>query len=196
VSLDLSTLSDGELVTLSLAGRDAPFAEIVRRHRTALFRIARAYSGDADEALDVMQETFVAAHAALRRYDPARPLRAWLMVIALNKSRDWGRKRVVRRFLSFAGPPDAAARMVDEQPGAETALAARQELTRVARAIAELPARMQEVLILRTIEGLSQTETADMLAISGKAVETRLHRARARLTETLDSDQPGLGAPS
>ena len=187
MSLDWTALSDGELVALSLAGRQAAFAEILHRHGQAVFRLIRGYIGDADEALDLAQDTFVAAHQALRRYDAARPMRTWLSAIALNKCRDWGRKRTVRRFLSFAGPIDARAEAVPEDTvGIEAAAADREELDRVTRAIAELPAALKEPLILRTIEGASQAETAALLLISEKAVETRLHRARVKLLEKLN----------
>ena len=61
MSLDFSALTDGESATLSIAGRQAAFAEIMRRHRQSVFRLARACLGDADEALDLTQEAFVAA---------------------------------------------------------------------------------------------------------------------------------------
>ena len=57
---------------------------------------------------------------------------------------------------------------------------------RYARAVSELPATLKETLLLRTVEGLSQAETAAALGISGKAVETRLRRARERLSKILD----------
>lgn len=190
MSLDLTSLSDGELAALSLAGRQAAFAEIMRRHGPAVFRLIRGYIGDADEALDLSQDTFFAAHRALRRYDQARQMRTWLSAIALNKCRDWGRKRTVRRFLAFAAPIDARAENVaDERAGIDDQAADRQALRRTSRAIAELPASLKEPLILRTIEGLSQAETAAVLSISEKAVETRLHRARARLLEKLSNDR-------
>lgn len=71
--------------------------------------------------------------------------------------------------------------MTDDRPGSEEIAADRQALDRVSHAIAELPVALKEPLILRTIEGLSQAETAAILSISEKAVETRLHRARAKL---------------
>ena len=188
MSLDWTVLSDGELATLSLAGRQAAFAEIMRRHGQAIFRLSRGCIGDADEALDVSQETFVAAYRALARYDGARPMRTWLSAIALNKCRDWTRKRKVRRFLSFAVPIGADAEAVaDDQAAVDDAAGDRQELDRVRRAIAELPATLKEPLVLHTIEGLSQADTAAVLAISEKAVETRLYRARAKLREKLDA---------
>ena len=186
MSLDWTALSDGELATLSIAGRQAAFAEIVRRYRQPMFRLSRAFLGDADEALDVTQEAFVAAYQALSRYDPNRSMQAWLTTIAVNKCRDWARKRAVRRFLSFALPNDEQVQsIVDEQVPIDDAAGDRQELDRVTRAISTLPANLKEPLVLRTIEGLSQAETAEVLGISQKAVETRLYRARARLLEKL-----------
>lgn len=186
MSFDWTALSEGELATLSIAGREAAFAEIMRRHRQSVFRMVRACVGEADEALDLLQETFVAAHQAMPRYDGNRSMRAWLATIAINKCRDWGRKRTVRRFLSFATPigPEAES-VADDQVGADDATGDRQELDRVTRAIAGLPATLKEPFVLRTIEGLSQVETAAVLSISEKAVETRLYRARAKLLEQL-----------
>jgi len=186
MSLDWTTLSDAELATLSIAGRQAAYAEIMRRHRQSVFRVVRACVGEADEALDLLQETFVAAHRALSRYDGNRSMRAWLSTIAINKCRDWGRKRTVRRFLAFATPigPEAEA-VADDQVGIDDAASDRQELDRVTRAISALPANLKEPLVLRTIEGLSQAETADVLGISEKAVETRLYRARRALADKL-----------
>lgn len=186
MSLDWTTLSDAELATLSIAGRQAAFAEIMRRHRQPIFRVVRACVGEADEALDLLQETFVAAHHALPRYDGDRSMRAWLSTIAINKCRDWGRKRTVRRFLTFATPigPEAEA-VADDQVAIDEATGDRLELDRVTRAISTLPANLKEPLVLRTIEGLSQAETAEILSISEKAVETRLYRARSKLLERL-----------
>lgn len=194
MSLDWTSLSDGELATLSIAGRQAAFAEIVRRYQQPVFRLARACTGEADEALDLVQETFVSAHQAMPRYDPQRTMKAWLSAIAINKCRDWGRKRTVRRFFSFALPEDVQAESyVDDGPATDDQVADRQELDRVIRAIAVLPMNLKEVLVLRTIEGLSQAETAEVLCITHKAVETRLHRARARLLEKLNATRGAGG---
>ena len=186
MSLDLSTLADGELAALSVARRDSAFAEIVRRHRDALYRLALASLADPDDALDVVQETFVAAHGALRRFDPARPMRPWLARIALNRCRDRLRRRRVRRILMPFGTADHPAELIaDDAPGHDVVAADRQELARTMLAISELPAAIREPMLLRTIEGLSQTETADVLGISEKAVETRLRRARDKLRQAL-----------
>lgn len=183
---DYGSLPDGELATLAVAGGDAAFAELMRRHRSHVYRLVMGNVGDADEALDLTQETFVSAHGALRRYDPARPMRAWLAAIAINKCRDWGRRRAVRRFLAFARPIDEAAEAVpSREPGNDAVAADRQELDRLRREIAELPTSLREPLVLHTVEGMSQAETAAVLSITEKAVETRLRRARLRLAERL-----------
>lgn len=178
--------SDAALATGAAAGDDAAFAELVRRHRAHLYRLILANVADADEALDLVQETFLSAHRALDRYDPARPLRGWLTTIALNKCRDWARRRAVRRLFRFARPLEEAAEVARDDPGPDEEADARRRMARVAAAIAELPATLREVLTLRTIEGMSQSEVADLLGISAKAVETRLYRARARLQSVLD----------
>ncbi len=186
MSLDLSALNEGELAALSLGGRDAAYAEIMRRHRDAIFRIVAGNIGDPEEALDLVQETFVAAHRALGRYDGLRPMRGWLVTIALNKCRDWRRRRAVRRLFAFALPLDASTAEVPEDRALpDTEAADRAEVQRVARAIAELPASLREPLVLRTVQDLSQAETATILGITEKAVETRVRRARAKLGERL-----------
>lgn len=187
MTLELATLSDGELVGLSIGGRTAAFAEILKRHRDVIYRIVAASIGDSEEALDLVQETFVSAHGALLRYDPARPMRAWLTAIALNKCRDWARRRAVRRLVAFALPiDDAAERVMEDRPGHDVEAEDREALARVQRAIAALPTALREVLVLRTVEGLSQGEAASALGVSEKAVETRLRRARRKLAEQLD----------
>lgn len=186
MTLDLTALSDGELALLSIVGRDAAFAEIVRRHRQLLYRLVVSNIGDADEALDIVQETFVSAHTALKRYDLNRPMRSWLATIAINKTRDWARRRAVRRMISFAVPIDAAVENIrDERVGHDIELAQRQELQRLQRAIAQLPQSLSEPLVLHTIEDMSQAETAEVLGITQKAVETRLRRARIRLAQSM-----------
>lgn len=191
MSLDLAALSDGELAALSLAGRESAFAEIVRRHREPLYRIVVGNIADAEEALDLVQETFVSAHRALRRYDGARPMRGWLITIALNKCRDWARRRSVRRFLSFALPLDGATEAIaEDRPLHDIETADREELTRTARAISDLPGALREILVLRAIDGQTQAEVAALLGITEKAVETRLRRARLKLVERLERGKP------
>ena len=181
MTLALGECSDGELAALALAGRQAAYRELLGRYREPVFRLVRGSIGDSDAALDVTQEAFIAAFAALKSYDGTRPFRTWVSRIAINKCRDWARRRAVRRFFSFALPIEAAATIADESIPADQQLADRIELARVREAIAKLPPAIREPLILHTIEGLTQAETAEILGISEKAVETRIYRARKAL---------------
>jgi len=187
VSLDLAACTDGELAALTVGGRQAAFAEIMRRHQERVYRLIRGHTGDAEEALDLTQECFAAAFQTLRDYDGNRPLGAWLTRVAINKSRDWHRRRRVRQIFSFASslPAETLESYQDDAPGADAVAFDRAELARLSRAVSKLPASLKETLLLRTVEGLSQAETAAALSITGKAVETRLRRAREKLSDIL-----------
>lgn len=176
---------DRALAARALAGQQSAYGALMQRHRDAVWRIARGHVGDGDEALDITQETFVAAFAALARYDGARPFRVWIARIALNKCRDWARRRAVRRFFAFAKPIDEAIDIADRDATPEDALHSQRELARINAAIASLPATLKDVLLLRTIEQMSQADAAQVLGVTEKAVETRLYRARAKLAEIL-----------
>lgn len=181
---------DAALVRRALAGDPQGARALVERHREAVYRLARTATGDGEEAFDITQDAFMAAFGALARYDPARSFRGWIAAIALNKCRDRARRRAVRRFLGLPVPDHVAQWVADDTPSPETQAASRDELVATATAIAELPSALKDVLILRTIEGMSQLETAEALGISAKAVETRLYRARQKLQEMVRGE-PG-----
>lgn len=185
MTLHLPDCSDGELAALALGGRQAAYGELVRRHQGWVHRLVRSHVGSPDEALDVTQASFVAAFSALSRYDGTRPFPVWMSRIVINKCHDWRRRRAVRNFFSFALPLGEAEHIVDDAPSADRALDAEQQLAEAMTAIAALPASLEDTLILRTIDEKSEAETAEILGISQKAVETRLYRARASLAESL-----------
>lgn len=180
-----SNESDAVLATLAAKGDRAAFDRIVRRYQETLYRFIRRYVGDADEAYDLLQETFVSAWQALGRYDPARPAATWLRRIALNKCRDWGRRRAVRGFFYRAASLDATPDLPVAAPGKDNNDAV---LTRLDQAIAALPSQLKEPLLLTAFEGLSQDAAGKALGISTKAVETRVYRARKRLAELIAAD--------
>ncbi len=173
---------DATLVGRCLTGESQAQRSLVERHRPGIWRLARNATGSAEQAFDVTQETFVAAFAALARYDASRPFGAWLRRIALNKCRDWSRRRAVRRLFEFGMPEGIEAGLADDAALPDRIAEGRAELAAVSRAIADLPTRLKEVLLLRAVDGLSQAETAALLGISEKAVETRLARARGKLS--------------
>jgi RNA polymerase sigma factor (sigma-70 family) len=159
---------------------------LMRRHEARIYRLIRSHIGSDSEALDLVQESFVAAWLALKSYDPARPFGTWLARIAINKSRDWGRRRAVRRLFTFAAPLEGdVLEIANDAIAADVTAADRQRLAAVARELPKLPAPLKEPLILCAVDGLSQAAAAVVLGISEKAVESRIRRARAKLAELL-----------
>ncbi|MFE8585545.1 RNA polymerase sigma factor [Sphingomonas sp. NCPPB 2930] len=183
MSRDYAGLSDGDLVALVRGGRPEAYAAIVARHKAALYRLTLAHVRDAEEALDLVQESFVAAHGALARFDTTRSLRAWLSRIALNKCRDWARRRRVRAMIARFLPVEAAEAVADDRIGGEAAAIERDSLARTLAALDTLPEALRAPLILCAIEGLSQAEAAEALGLSVKAVELRIRRARTELRD-------------
>jgi RNA polymerase sigma factor CnrH len=181
--------SDADLVRRARAGEQRAFSLLMGRHKHWLYRFIRRYVGDADEAYDVLQDSFVAAMSNLTRYDSARPFEAWLRRIALNKCRDRARRDAVRRAfgLSRRGPEETEA-VADPAAGADVTLAASHALKALDQAIAALPAALKEPLVLTVLEGLSQKEAGALLGLSAKAVEVRVYRAKRQLAEALDRE--------
>ncbi len=185
-------MSDGaaddlDLARRAAAGEDRAFTLLMRRHKEGLYRFVRRYVGDADAAYEVVQESFVAAWKAIGRFDGRRAFPTWLRAIALNKCRDRGRRLAVRR--AILGDPDADSPEARNQPDRsrtpEAALLDSEAAARLDAAIARLPAKLKEPLLLTYFEDLSQQEAADLLGVTVKAVETRVYRARQRLAEIL-----------
>lgn len=177
---------DARLVCLALDGSDAAFTRLAGRHKRWLYRFIRRYVGNDADAFDLLQESFIAAWSALEKFDSTRPFHAWLRQIALNKCRDRGRREkvrsIIRRLTSDQEQFVARARWANP----EAAITSREALARLDSAIASLPPRLREPLILTVFENLSHRDAAQMLNVSEKAVETRVHRARQRLSQLIE----------
>ncbi|WP_339873711.1 RNA polymerase sigma factor [uncultured Brevundimonas sp.] len=169
-------------------GDRAAFALLVETTKAGLYRFVRRYVGDADDAFDVVQEAYAAAWFAMGRYDPSRPFDTWLRTIAVNKCRDWGRRRSVRRMVRGVISLDAPEAMAvgDDTPGQDAQLDDRRRLEALNRALARLPATLKAPLLLATLEARPHAEIAVILGITPKAVETRIARARRFLAARLE----------
>ncbi|MCG2662718.1 MULTISPECIES: RNA polymerase sigma factor [Brevundimonas] len=161
------------------------FETLVRDTKAGLYRFVRRYVGDADETYDLVQEAYAAAWLAIHRYEPERSFEAWLRTIAINKCRDWSRRRNIRRL--FTGSTDLhsaeALAVPDDEAGAEDQYDAAEQAQRLHAAIAALPPKLKEPLLLTAIEERSHAEAAEILGLSAKAVEMRVARARQKLSQ-------------
>lgn len=190
-----SAPSDAELALRAQRGERHAFDLLIVRHKTALYRLVRRYVGDADDAYDILQDTFISVWEALPRYDTTRPFLAWVRVIALNKCRDFSRRRRFRRliFAAFAAEPAAVSAPAPQEHDDAQAILRQDDLRqrRLEEAIAALPALYKEPLVLTTAGGLSQEEAAAVLKTTTKAVEMRLRRARRKLMDSLGPTREG-----
>ena len=179
---------DADLVARALQGDERAFNALMRRHKTSLYGFVRRYVGDADAALDVVQETFVAVWKALSRFDGRRPFSVWLRAIALNKCRDRARRLRIRRVVFGERDLESAeARaQADQSPSSEAGLLSSERNALLQRAIDRLPAKLKEPLLLTYFDDVSQQEAADLLGVTVKTIETRVYRARQRLADLLD----------
>lgn len=174
---------DAHLVAAVLGGDEAAFTLLMRRHKDALYRLVRRYVGEPEESYDLVQEAFVSAWESLASFDRTRSFPTWLKRIALNKCRDWSRRRAVRRFFFGARSLETSHEAISGPPvdasHDEPALAA------LDRAIATLPANLKVPLLLTVFEGMSHREAGEVLKLSPKAVEARVYRARQALAQQL-----------
>jgi len=150
---------------------------------TDLTRFLRRLCGDASLAEDLAQEAGMRLVAAARRERIDNP-RAFLFHAAANLARDNLRHRIVAQQHADAQTAGAQPEF-EATPGTDHIAAIHQEVTLVAKAIAELPPRARAVLQLARIEGYSQKEIAAQMGITPKTVENHLTRALAQLTVRL-----------
>ena len=181
--------ADGVLARRAVAGEDAAFAVLMQRHKASLYRFIRRYVGHDDDAFDLLQDSFVSAWTALKRFDPQRPFAAWLRQIALNKCRDHARRRVLRAIVRYVSGEHDDAPAGARWANPEAALRGDETLQQLDAAIVSLPVTLREPLILCVFENLSHRETAQLLGVSEKAVETRLYRAKRELATRIDRNQ-------
>jgi RNA polymerase sigma factor (sigma-70 family) len=189
---DAEREADSALTRRAAGGDERAFAELVRRHKEPLYRLLRRYTGDPHDAYEAVQEAFIAAWAALGRYDPGRPFLAWLRTIAINKARDRGRRAAFRRLLYSSLRMEESGALTEPDPGtpADERLIEQHEMARLDRAVSRLPPPLKEAIILTAFEGLSQQEAGEILGVTAKAIETRAYRARRMLANWLD---PAMG---
>jgi len=164
--------------------RQVTFAEIVRDHQDEVFGLALRILGDRDAALDVTSTVFLKAYRGFDRYDPARPLRAWLLRIAANEAISAGRSRTRER--SRLAAADAALELAD--PGADPAAGAvaSEERDRIRRAVASLPELYRVPVVLRYFNDLSIEEIASVTGRPASTIGVQLLRGRALLRGQLE----------
>ncbi len=184
--------SDRELVESVLGGDGSAFQPLVERYQNLVFNIVFHYMGRREEVEDIAQEVFLKVYRSLSKYDPERPLKAWVSRITTNSCLDELRKRKVRKTQLFAD-------LVQEETDTETffdrfasgsvvsEFEAGRVLSWLQGLMNGLPDKDRMAFVLREVEGLEYSEIASAMATTQLAARIRVSRSKKKLLSSLRS---------
>ncbi|MCC7360023.1 MAG: sigma-70 family RNA polymerase sigma factor [Anaerolineales bacterium] len=178
-----------ELVRRARSGDDDAFSALVEAYQTPIYNLCYRMLGEAGEAEDAAQETFLRAYQQLARYDPTRSFKTWLFAIANHHCIDRLRKRRLT-WLSLDDdlPPHPA--LNEPGLGPEEASVRREQTEMLQKLLAHLPPDDRAVVVMRYWYDFSYEEIAEATTATISSVKSRLHRARGNLGEMLAGAAP------
>jgi len=183
------TISDDEVVARVRTGETGLYEMLMRRYNQRLFRVIRSVVTNDGEAEDVLQEAWVRAYEHLDQFEGRASFSTWVTRIAFHEA--LARTRNSKRWTPLENPGGEIMAEADRrQTTSETpeVQAMRGQLGRMLQAAVDaLPETYRSVFVLREVEQLSTSETAECLELSEEAVKTRLHRSRALLRRELEN---------
>lgn len=187
-----AVLSDLDLVRQAQAGDSDAFGELVERNRRAVFRAALAAVGNAAEADDVAQETFVTAYRKLSGFRAESAFRTWLLSIAWRKALD--RRKGLTRWMRLAASRqdfqddrgDPFDHIASSDRPHDEALAAADLQRTVRKLIATLPRKFRDALLLAGSGDYSYEQMGVMLGVPIGTVKWRVSEARRILRLKLE----------
>jgi RNA polymerase sigma-70 factor (ECF subfamily) len=176
--------TDRELLARHVVGDREAFAELVRRHRDRLWRVALRTLGNSEDAADALQDALLSAYRAAGTFRGDAAVTTWLHRIVVNACLDLVRRKGARP----TSPLDEA--VADQRPAPDT-LEAHETATDVLAALRALPIEQSAAIVLVDVEGYPVAEVAAMLEVPVGTVKSRCARGRARLAEQLQHLSPG-----
>jgi RNA polymerase sigma-70 factor (ECF subfamily) len=182
---------DHRLIAQCLHGEAAAFGELVRRYQERLYHTVFRLVGNAEDALDVVQEAFLSAYQSLDSFKGDALFFTWLYRIAVNTAISLKRKQRVLLRIDGGRNGEPAIEPLDpseaSQPG--HALDQAEQQTRVQRALSRLSPEHRAVLVMKDMEGHKYETLAEVLQVPIGTIRSRLHRARLELRELLEQDE-------
>jgi len=179
--------SDEEIIRKILGGEMALFEILIRRFNSILYKIARSYDYDHEEAKDLLQETHIAAYQNLKKFEFRSSYKTWIAKIMVNKclyklSYGSGKYEVSNSIVGENLQP-----MYTSKKQSTEAVVLNKELSHILeKSLEKIPVIYRTVFILREVEGLSVLETAEMLNLTAVNVKVRLNRAKNLLQKELE----------
>ncbi len=189
------------MIAAILAGDIQLYHELIRPHERSVYLMALSYMKNQTDAEDVAQEAFIKAFLNLASFRAEAKFRTWLISIALNEAKSQLRRRAVIRMESLDEPPDnnksVSPTLLRDWREIPSDTIEREEVRKlIRRAVEALPDTYRRVFVLRDVEELDTSETAQALNISVSSVKVRLHRARMMLQSVLAPQLKAVGLPS
>jgi RNA polymerase sigma-70 factor, ECF subfamily len=154
-----------------------PFEEAVSRHEREIMRFLLRMTHDREDALDLFQETWLRAYRAYPRLDSEAGLRPWLYRIATNLCRNRARDHA-RRARVISNGSDPAD--LDHKPAA-TAADGHPGILNLKRAIAKLPHKQGQALMMRKFAGMEYDEIGAALQCSAESARANVYQALKKL---------------
>ena len=180
-------VTDDVLLARYAAGDTHASAHLTERLLPLVYRVALRMLGDAAEAEDVAQEAMMRLWRVAPRWQSGKArVSTWLYRVAVNLCTDRLRRSTSVSLDEIEEPQDDS-RSADDQMQDKTRLDALQ------LALADLPERQRQAVILRHIEGLGNAEIGEIMDIGPRAVESLTARAKRGLAAELQAQQPQLG---
>lgn len=180
------------IVRKVLQGDVNAFEKLVTEYERAVYAIAQRMTGNAEDAADMTQETFIKAYNSLSSFRGDSKFSVWLYRIANNVCLDFLRSRSRRPTVSLSTEDDDGEEtqldIADESQSPELLLESALTRDAVRRGLDSLPPDYKQILLLREIQGLSYEEIAAALGIESGTVKSRIFRARKRLCTFLIED--------
>lgn len=175
--------NDRDSIAEVLAGEPERFHDLVRRHTAPLWGTIRSAVSNADDAREVLQETWLRAFERLHTLREPNRFRSWLLSIALNQVR----QALRRRGVVESEPVEHLDRRLDGARSAEERAECLEEAEILRGRIRTLPARQREVLDLRLNHELSHAEIAELLGISPESSRANYYQAVRKLRAVDDA---------
>ncbi|MGL4647828.1 MAG: RNA polymerase sigma factor [Caldilineaceae bacterium] len=170
-------------VLAARTGDRLAFNQLVEAYQRPIYNLTYRMLGNAQEAEDAAQETFLRAFSRMGQYDPAHKFSTWLFSIANHYCIDRLRKR--RTTLISIDDNPVLQNLEDDEPQPESTLLAREQTADVQRLMQQLEPEYRTPLVLRYWENLSYEEIAQSMNLTVPAIKSRLFRARQRMGELL-----------
>jgi RNA polymerase sigma-70 factor (ECF subfamily) len=187
---------DRRAITECLTGRPDAYGELVRRYQDRLFNAVLRIIDNADDALDVVQESFLNAYQSLASFKGDSEFFTWLYRIAFNSAVSQRRKKRVVISLEAGRNGEAVADPADDSEGIRPGegLERSEQHAAIHAALARLSVEHRAVLVMKDLEGLKYEQIAEIMGVPIGTVRSRLHRARLELRDLLVVGDEDLAA--